>query len=352
MIGYYQWVPLILVMQTVMFVIPRTVWVLLSKRSDVDLSSLMSATIKYQKTDKPEERQRFMTFIANHVGNYLVKQGSAGCRPADFTLSGVYLVVCYFIFKILYIANAVVQLILLDRFLAMDEYYFYGFHVLTKMATGQMWMTSERFPRVTLCDLKVRQLGNIHRYTIQCSLPLNLFHEIIFIFLWFWIALLLCFSLFSFSHWCLTGILPSRQASGIRTKLQTMNKARGNTQKALRDEDVHKFIDEFLKADGCLLVRFVSHNTSGIVAAEFTYDLWLYYSRTLDPAEEGDDDQLNQEVQPLVSSSNMNPWRSRDVGTRKFSHLSAHQPWSHAGFTGPNRQETLTLLWFDFRPAS
>ena len=70
---------------------------------------------------------------------------------------GNYLVSFRLLTKLMYAANAMIQFALLNAFLgSSSKYYMYGLQVLEHLIIGSDWEPSERFPRVTLCDFKVR----------------------------------------------------------------------------------------------------------------------------------------------------------------------------------------------------
>jgi len=75
---------------------------------------------------------------------------------------GNYLVTLYLLVKLLYIANAVGQLYMLNYLLG-ASYNSYGVDVINAMVNGTDWTSSAMFPRVTLCDFKVPS----HTHTVD-----------------------------------------------------------------------------------------------------------------------------------------------------------------------------------------
>jgi len=102
-----------------------------------------------------------------------------------------------------------------------SEYYIYGLTVvgdlLKSSATSAVldWPLSERFPRVTHCDFQIRQQANIHRYTVQCVLPINLFNEKIFLLIWFWLVFVAVATFVNLLHWTSKLSIMSAQVAQI-----------------------------------------------------------------------------------------------------------------------------------------
>jgi hypothetical protein len=75
------------------------------------------------------------------------------------------------------------------------------------------------------CNFAVRNLAdNIHTYTVQCSLPINLFNEKIFLIIWFWLYLTTVVTLFGFIYWVVSFFYPQFYKSNIVRYLSSMRR--------------------------------------------------------------------------------------------------------------------------------
>lgn len=185
---------------------------------------------------------------------------------------GNYLVVLYLFVKLLYIANVIGQIFALNAFLG-QNFSLYGIDVLSALAKGEDWTASPRFPRVTMCDFKVRRLGNVQRYTVQCVLPINLFNEKIYLFIWFWMVFAATMTCFSLLTWILRCSFKTDRHRYIKKHLRLMEKLERDTDKKL----AVKFVEKYLRQDGTFVMRLVGHNTNAITVTEFVCSLWDNY---------------------------------------------------------------------------
>ena len=82
---------------------------------------------------------------------------------------GNYLLALFVFVKLLYTLNSIIQLFLLNHFLG-NDYLLLGVEVLGKIWSGDDWTQLKRFPRVTMCDFRIREVGIVHRYTVSYKL--------------------------------------------------------------------------------------------------------------------------------------------------------------------------------------
>lgn len=288
-ISYYQWVPLILINQAAFFFTPCVIWRMMNKRSGVNLGAILEAASAYQKSVYGETKEKTIRYMVAHVDGYLLTKRnyskgacsrishilSRFCCMCAGRLSGNYLTCTYLMCKVLYIANSLGQLFMLDAFLRIDSgYTLFGLQVLTRALQGINGTISEPFPRVTLCDFQIRQQTNVHRYTVQCVLPINLFNEKIFIFIWFWLLIITFINTCTLIHWLTKALYLPRQVSYIKKQLRVADLRQDNK----RDTKAAKrFTEHYLRRDGLLIVRLVSKNAGDLVAVELLHGLWTNY---------------------------------------------------------------------------
>jgi hypothetical protein len=59
-VTYYQWVPIILVLEAAMFFAPYVIWRLLNSRSGIDLSVIIEAAIMSQQSTYADQRDKML----------------------------------------------------------------------------------------------------------------------------------------------------------------------------------------------------------------------------------------------------------------------------------------------------
>jgi hypothetical protein len=94
------------------------------------------------------------------------------------------------------------------------------------------------------CNFAVRNLAdNIHTYTVQCSLPINLFNEKIFLIIWFWLYFTTICTLFGFLYWISSFLYPKFYKSHIKRYLSSMKRINIHhfPQNPFQEQQQHRF---------------------------------------------------------------------------------------------------------------
>ncbi|CAF2993913.1 unnamed protein product [Rotaria socialis] len=283
-VKYYQWTPFILLFQAVLFYLPRMLWRSLSAKSGINIVNLVDAALNYQTADRFEDRNKIMTYLTRSIDQYVYmrkrkrKRFDFIRRFLAFILCvpgrrmGSYLLILFFVTKLLFIVNSLGQLFLLNIFLG-HNFASYGVDLIRKILNGEELTESIYFPRVTMCEFAVRNIQNVHVHTVQCVLPINLFNEKAFLFIWFWLAFLTICNTYDLLAWFVRSFGRVRYAY-IKKRLELMQ-----SDTHLRRTPAKEFIHRYLQHDGVLILRLLAYNSSDLVVTELIQQLWQFYKR-------------------------------------------------------------------------
>lgn len=191
---------------------------------------------------------------------------------------GNYLMALFVFVKLMYTINSIFQLFLLNHFLG-NDYLLLGIEVLNKIWTGDDWAQLKRFPRVTMCDFRIREVGIVHRYSVQCVLSINLFNEKIFIFLWFWLCIVSFFNVYDLISWSYSLIINTHERYiYVKRRLTALNSLNANLKRSDSDKRMFKkFVNNYLREDGVLALRLMSKNSQDLIVSEIISNLFNMY---------------------------------------------------------------------------
>jgi len=70
-ISYYQWVPVVLLVQALLFRVPCMFWRVFSDRSGININNLVEAAETIQNALYPERREKTIRYMIRHLDHYL-----------------------------------------------------------------------------------------------------------------------------------------------------------------------------------------------------------------------------------------------------------------------------------------
>ncbi|CAF2862373.1 unnamed protein product [Rotaria sp. Silwood2] len=290
-IPYYQWVPFMLFVMMIMFYVPGFIWRKINRNCGIDTKVITSMIADMDPLDS-ENRKDAMNSLVKHIDKALTyhrdyHHGFITWKRFSCLLccslgqhSGNYLACGYIVVKLLYIANAIGQLFLLNIFMG-SRFHLYGFEVLQKWFYGREIKDVERFPRITMCRFILRTLGdNVQPYDVQCLLPNNIYNEKIFLMIWFWLAFISIISIYGLFKWLYYFTLTSRK-NFIRRFLKVNRIDYCSSENATRfdTEMLPTFVDRYCRQDGILLLRIINANMNTVLAGELICTLWDHWKK-------------------------------------------------------------------------
>ena len=227
-------------------------------------------------TDSEGERMLDYSSEKPHRNNFVIQ--SSRFRVLSKS-RGNYIVFTYLFIKLLYLANAIGQMFLMQHFLGFNTTSspLFGLSVLKNIINGHDWQMTQIFPRVGFCYAEMKILGvRTNGVTAQCALPVNMLNEKLYIFLWWWILAAAIITTVYLFLWIIRICSKAREVDYI---IKYLKFADGFLQ--FDEHAVDDFALRFLRRDGMFLIRMIRLNAGDVVAAAVVNALWNRYQQRL-----------------------------------------------------------------------
>jgi len=298
LVSYYQWIPLLVVVQAILFFIPYVFWKSCSGDAGVDVEQITKAAgLLGECEGELHHRHDTLKNITELFNRYITVTKPLR-RPGDradsvdplccFLPEGVarslgmtsstHYAFMYIIYKLLTITNLALQLFFLHVFLDTNVL-LHGFRVFYNIVLQQKWISSERFPINTLCEFRGQPQvhGYLISYTAHCVLPINLYNDKLYAVMTLIFTLALVYSLFALVNWLFL-LTSADKRNEIIEKHLLLNKEDEAMEARLPDESFEVLLNEFikveLKVDGVFILNMIDNNCGSSVTDQLVRALW------------------------------------------------------------------------------
>ena len=117
---------------------------------------------------------------------------------------------------------------------------------------------------------------------IQCNLPINLFNELVFVIVWGWLVFLTGLTGVSLLFYTISTVAKfDRKFVRIYLKM--------NTTHVPKKADRERFVMDYLRYDGILVLRILAQNTNDVIMAKLVGALFQLYSESWPQSDDGNE---------------------------------------------------------------
>ncbi|XP_045160972.2 innexin unc-7-like [Mercenaria mercenaria] len=273
----HMWLPIILCFQAFLFKLPNLLMYILHQYSGISFDKLARLTSGFENMNMQER-----IILSKQTSRYIYNW----CKQFANCLPWRLLTILWLIVKVLYCINIIVQICLVNTFLASRDpltgySISYGKAITRNIfsSDSSLWADSPAFPRLILCDFQIRKLRVVQRYTVQCNLNGNNFNELVFMFLWVWFVFVAVATCLSLVVWTLRTIIPIFRKRYIK---KVMELADDPNFTVIRPHDLDQFCN-FIGEDGTMALKLIGANSSELFVGDVVYNMWMLRSRGGNP---------------------------------------------------------------------
>ena len=160
-IKYYQWVNFVLLLQGLLFYMPRVFWTSFSGKGGLYLSDLVEAARNYKNGDKFYKKGSYMEYLVLNIDQFVDDQRRwdtersryravrilGTCIPCFGRYLGNYIIVLYIMSKLMYIVITFLQIYIIGTFLG-QSFWLFGYNYLKNLVKGGGFLVinSKYFP--------------------------------------------------------------------------------------------------------------------------------------------------------------------------------------------------------------
>ena len=218
---------------------------------------------------------------------------------------GAYLAPSYLAVKCIYIILGLFTMFFLNSMVG-PGFYTFGIEVASNFFAKSDWksISSQSFPKVTLCNIEIRQVGQPKIQTVQCVLTINLFNEKIFTIVWWWMVFLIMSTCWSLLWWVYKVQLHFVRAKKILFYLKSGEDYQQYQDLEESDPHFQYFVGDYLKPDGAFIFEIIEANSNVAFCSDLMVEMWHAFRRKRENSKKSDDEDEKQTQFPQDEADN------------------------------------------------